>query len=295
MERLRMTPADFGLKVRQSPLAIRVTAANKMRTATALTIAQDYGARHVEGHSLVNSADVNARNTAVIKTLLDAADKYARAPGELLWKKVPAALIMNALRSFEFSPSHPDLAPISDTSLLLDYVADRARGELAQWDVAIPQLRTGEQIEVAGVGVRLRQRRAGLVKDGTYRVNGQKNRVADKPDVLAGMDGAEIECAEELAKTEGIGAERAACTVRSRPLLLIHIFQAQLSAESGSDAPLDITGPVVTFSVALPGSSMPARSRVYQVNAVYRRQLQLFAAEQEDDDSELINGDDDAR
>jgi hypothetical protein len=76
------------------------------------------------------------------------------------------------------------------------------------------------------------------------------------------------------------------------------MFNAALSAEMESDATLDITSPVVTLSVALPGSSQPARTRVYQVNAVYRRQLELFAAEEEqeqDDDGELINGDDDAR
>jgi len=31
-----LTPRDFGLKVRQSPAAIRITAANKMRTASLL-------------------------------------------------------------------------------------------------------------------------------------------------------------------------------------------------------------------------------------------------------------------
>ena len=44
MQAARRTPRDFGLKVRQSPLAIRVTAANKMRTAEQVKIAQDYSA-----------------------------------------------------------------------------------------------------------------------------------------------------------------------------------------------------------------------------------------------------------
>jgi len=295
MERLRLTPADFGLKVRQSQLAIRITAANKMRTATALTIAQDYGARHVEGHALVNSAEVNERNKAAVTVLLAAIGEHEEVPGALLWRDVPAAAIIDVLRAFEFSPVHPDLALISDTSLLLDYVSDRARGELAVWDVAIPQLRSGDPIEIAGVRVRPRQRRAGSVKDGTYRVNDQKNRVADKPDVSIGMTEEENKRAAEIRKSEGIGAERAACAARSHPLLLLHVFNAQLATDSESDAPLEISDPVVTLSVALPGSTMPARSRVYQVNAVYRRQLELFAAEQEDDDGELINGDDDAR
>lgn len=298
MERLRMTPADFGLKVRQSQLAIRVTAANKMRTATAMTIAQDYGARHVEGHALVNSAEVNARNGRAAAALFEGLGMPEEVPGGLLWRDVPASQVMEVLRAYECSPVQTDLSRISETSLLVDYLSDRIRGEFAVWDVAVPQLRTGDPTQVAGIGVRLRHRGVGRVERGTYRVNGQKNRVADKPDVTLGMSAAEQAAAAAIYESGEMGRERAACAARSRPLLLVHMFNAALSTETESDAALEITTPVVTLSVALPGSSLPAKTRVYQVNAVYRRQLELFAAEEEaeqDDDGELINGDDDAR
>lgn len=296
MERLRMTPADFGLKVRQSQLAIRVTAANKMRTATALTIAQDYGARHVEGHALVNGADVNARNEAAAAALFASIGDYEEVPGGLLWKDVPAASVMDLLRAYECSPVQTDMSRISDTSLLVDYLSDRVRGELQVWDVAVPQLRSGEPTTVAGIDVRLRQRGAGRVQNGTYRVNGQKNRVADKPDVTLGMGPEELARVPDIVAAGEMGVERAHCAARSKPLLLVHMFNAEVPPESDSDAPLEITSPVVTLSVALPASAQPARTRIYQVNAVYRRQLELFAAEEEDDDDvELMNGDDDAR
>lgn len=298
MERLRMTPADFGLKVRQSQLAIRVTAANKMRSATAITIAQDYGARHVEGHALVNSAEVNARNEQAAASLLATLGRAEDVPGGLLWRDVPAGPVIELLRAYECSPVQTDLSRISDTSLLVDYLVDRIRGEFAVWDVAIPQLRSGDTTRVAGVDVRLRQRGVGRVDKGTYRVNGQKNRVADKPDVTIGTTAEEQSVAAAIFDAGEMGRERAACAARSRPLLLLHMFNAALSTETESDAELEITTPVVTLSVALPGSSQPARTRVYQVNAVYRRQLELFAADEEaeqDDDGELINGYDDAR
>ncbi|WP_322965489.1 Z1 domain-containing protein [Sphingomonas fuzhouensis] len=303
MERLRMTPADFGLKVRQSQLAIRVTAANKMRTATAMTIAQDYGARHVEGHALINSAEVNARNERAAAALISTLGPPEEVTGGLLWRGVPAGPVMDMLRAYECSPVQTDLSRISDTSLLVDYLSDRVRDELAVWDVAIPQLRNGPATEVAGISVRLRQRGAGQVRDGTYRVNGQKSRVADKPDVTLGMSDEEKAFVPGIVATGEMGVERANCAARSKPLLLLHMFNASLPTpgpgeESDSDAGLEIGSPVVTLSVALPGSSRPARTRVYQVNAVYRRQLDLFAAEEEDeedDDGELINGDDDAQ
>ena len=61
MQLAGLTPREFGLRVRESPTAIRITAANKMRGASALTLAQDYSTRHIEGHSLVNDNDVNLK------------------------------------------------------------------------------------------------------------------------------------------------------------------------------------------------------------------------------------------
>ena len=59
MKTLNQTPEDFGLKVRQSPTALRITAANKMRTATSIMLAQDYSGRHIEGHVLFNDDAIN--------------------------------------------------------------------------------------------------------------------------------------------------------------------------------------------------------------------------------------------
>lgn len=295
METLGQTPAEFGLKVRQSPLAIRVTAANKMRSASRITIAQDYSARHVEGHALPNSNAANEENLAAVGRLLSglgAPDE--REPGHLLWKSRPGVGILDLLRSFHFSGIHPDLGRISDSSLVADYVADRIRGELREWDVAVPQLQRGDPRPVAGLEIRPRVRRRGLVKQGTYRVNGQKNRVADPTDARIGMSNAEQIRASEDAAAGLLSAERAACAARARPLLLVHFFDAVLADDDASDAPLDIANPVVTLSVALPGTAQPAKARTYQVNAVYRKQLELLA-EEEDDDEEMINGDDDAR
>ena len=294
MESLRQTPADFGLKVRQSQLAIRVTAANKMRTATAITIAQDYSARHVEGHALPNSEEVNRENTAAVARLIEQIGAPDEGPvGHMLWRDVGAYLVQDLLRSFNFSPVHSDLGRISDTSLLQDYIADRARGELSEWDVAVPQLQNGMAIEVAGLSVRARARERGLIQRGAYRVNGQKNRVADKPDVSIGMAPEEVERGIEIASAGEVKGERAACMARSRPLLLIHVFRA-MAGNKDSDAALAISSPVVTLSFALPGTAQPAKTRVYQVNAIYKRQLELFAAEEEDDDEDTINGDRDA-
>lgn len=295
MEALNQTPAEFGLKVRQSPLAIKITAANKMRSASALTIAQDYSARHIEGHALFNSDATNTENLGAVEQFLAALDQPDTShAGSLRWTGATGRQVLDLLKRFRFSSQHPDLGQIAESSLVYDYVADRFRTELSEWDVAVPQLQSGDPVTIAGVSVRPRDRRRGLVQKGTYRVNGQKNRVADPGDVRIGMTKPEEDRANAMAEEGKLGGERAACAARSRPLLLIHFINAAIGERDASDADLEIRNPVVTLSVALPGTAQPVTARTYQVNAVYRKQLELFT-EEADDDEELINSDDNAR
>lgn len=294
MEALNQTPAEFGLRVRQSPLAIRVTAANKMRTASQLTIAQDYSARHIEGHALNNNDAVNAANRALVEAFLRTlGDPESDAAKAFLWRSVPGSDVLALLRKFEFSGIHPDLGRISDNSLVVDYISDRVRGELSEWDVALPQLRSGTTHPFGNQEVRLRSRTSGVVERGAYRVNGSKNRVADPSDVWLGMSDDEVAAARaEMAAEEGHRGERAVCSARERPLLLVHVFNAALGQEAKGT--LDIENPVITISVCLPGTALAAKARVYQVNAVYRKQLELFDDEVEDDE-EMIDRENDAQ
>lgn len=288
------TPADFGLKVRQSPLAIRVTAANKMRTAQQLTIAQDYSARHVEGHALPNTASVAETNREAVAAFLAAlGEPSATEPGYILWREVGVGKIEALLRDFRFG-NHADLAPISDRSLFQDYLGDRSADELSHWDVAIPMRKTGAAEPFAGFPVRIRDRDKGTVLNGVYRVYGSRSRVADPGDAWIDLDTQQIAAAEKAIAEDDYRRERAACSVRERPLVLVHVFNASLTPDpdSPSDDELAIPSPVVTLSFCMPATGKPSKARIYQVNTVYRQQLELFT--ESDDDEELVNGEQDA-
>jgi len=294
MQAANRTPADFGLKVRQSPLAIRVTAANKMRTAEKLTIAQDYSARHVEGHALPNDLDASKANRGAVETLLNKLGQPGKVEdGYLLWERVGGREVLDLLRKYQFA-DHPDLARIAEQSLFYDYVSDRVSDELSEWDVALPMRKTGASTPFAGLNVRLRARDQGTVTKGTYRVNGSKNRVADPSDAWIGLSDHQRQTAEDAFEREIYRKERAACSVRHRPLMMIHVFAGQLRPEAGaSDDVLKVDNPTATLSFCMPETRKPAKAHVYQVNAIYRQQLELFQDEA-DDDADLIQEDQDA-
>lgn len=297
MKAANRTPADFGLKVRQSPLAIRVTAANKMRTAEKLTVAQDYSARHVEGHALPNDAESGAQNYRYVTELLERLGAPAEvAPSYIAWRATGRD-VLELVGKFNFGP-HVDLAKISETSLFQDYVQDRISDEMSEWDIALPMKQSGDATPFAGQSVRMRSRDQGIVKDGAYRVYGARSRVADQPDAWIGLDVDQENLALKRYTDDEYKKERAACSVRERPMMLVHVFKPTLRDDPNhkeqSDDILKIGSPAVTLSFCMPETMKPAKEHTYQVNAVYRAQLELQYAMEDDDDAEAIMGDQDA-
>jgi len=293
MQSLGMTPEHFGLKVRESPTAIRITAANKMRTATQMTIAQDYSIRHLEGYILLNDPDINADNLRAVQAFvggLGAPSVNKTTDKAVVWEGISGQAIMNLLRFFRFSPSHLDLGPINgNVSLFMDYFSDRLRDEMREWDVAVPHPAGGMPVPdllTPGLSFPLRNRRSGDVGDGGYRVTGGRNRVADPDDAEIGLDKDQIDAAKAAKKNGHLRGDKAFCAQRTRPLLLIHLFTTD---EAMKD--MKLKGPVVTLSFCLPGTDKPTNERVYQVNAVYRRQIEeAVNAEAEDDEAMLVEG-----
>lgn len=293
MHDLEMTPEHFGLKVRESPTAIRITAANKMRTASQMTIAQDYSERHLEGYILPNNPNVNATNLEAARTFVatlgdpspDLSTRQAK-----VWERKSGRAVMALLKAFRFSPAHGDLGPISgDVSLFEDYFGDRLKDEMKEWDVAIPHPAGGEpatDVMRPDLSFPLRGRNSGDVVEGGFRITKGRNRVADPDDAQIGLDKDQLAAGMKERKDKVRRGDKAFCAQRSRPLLLIHVFTTDENTEN-----LKLKGPIVTLSFCLPSTKKRTPERSYQVNAVYRKQLEAaLAREDEDDDIALQAG-----
>jgi hypothetical protein len=285
MDVLGMSPEDFGLCVRQSDLALRVTAANKMRTATQLTLARDYSCRHVEGYELINDNEVNKVNVA---TTLSFVHELGHRNEDLsnstteAWTEIDGDSVIAYLKALRFPGAHPHLGEISPgRSLFMDYLSDRTT-EWSSWDVALPHPKGLGDIDIAGQKIKLRNRDSGEISRDkkSFKIT-SKNRVADPEDhQLLMSTTAKNMAKDEKSKEQGLKGERAYCLHRTRPLLIVHLFQSK------SQDGLDLAGPIATMSVCLPRSGVAPRSRVYQVNMVYLRQL--AEPEEVDDDEAML-------
>lgn len=287
MKRLHLTPIDFGLRVRHDPAAIRITAANKMRSATKMAVAQDYSGRHLEGYYLYNDETINQNNLNQIQKMIGKIGAVEETGAKMiLWRNVDASIVFEMLQAFKFPEIHSDLGPITgNRSLFLDYFADRLKADLAKWDVALPlsENRGKESAEVIPrKKLNIRSRKAGIVDKGIYKIT-VKNRVANPGDEKIGLEKKEIESAE--ADIEAGNCARGCCAYslqRKKPLLLIHVFFGGLKDNKMGETL--ITGPIVSLSFCLPATKVSPVERWYQVNKVYRDQLLEMGLEQDDDE-----------
>jgi hypothetical protein len=293
MERRGASPEEFGLKVRHSSAAIRITAANKMRSAQKMTVAQDYSNEHVEGYALVNDPGIAVANRELALGFLDHLGQpdYLRDSRHPVWESVDGSAVRGLVAAFQFHPMHSDLGPISSTgdSLFLDYFGDRISSELSKWDVALVlREKWGDgpfvPSELVTRSTILRRRTGGVVQglgNELYKVTA-KNRVSNPGDValmLAPERRASLQDGEEKK-------DRLCCALLTRPALLIHLFTGPQDTP-GSRLP----DPVVTLSFAMPETRVPPVERTYHANKVYVRQLEQAMAEEEEDDRLPENGD----
>ncbi len=306
---LNKTPYEFGLKVRQSPTGIAITAANKMRTAREISLAEDFSTRHIQAHSLHDDVAKNQRNLelaqAFIKNLSqshkDSFEKNTERKA-LVWKKIPAKSILDFIKSMSFPQTEFDMLSSDDSSLLTSYIEDRIGSELHEWDVGVPYITNGKsgsvQLPVDTGDQAFCRSRSGTkrVSDRVVKVN-EKNAVAfGTSDFYLGEDPAAYESRIKQVKSEAMAAAFAAgeknprepsstwahTKARSRPLLLIHFLQ--LDPDENFDMKLNKDHPVASLGILLPGTTMQCTERRYQASRRLIEMLNKLREEAETDE-----------
>ncbi|MFT7043836.1 MAG: hypothetical protein ACJAW7_002599 [Candidatus Azotimanducaceae bacterium] len=310
MEKLGRTPGEFGLKVRESPTGIAITAANKMRSAETVLLAADYREKHVQAYEIYDDNQKNSNHmTAVLslhEKLLDRyGDSYDETNGALVWRGVPSSLVVTLLSELDL-PQIDFSIMNNGSSLLIDYISDRAVHDRQSdmWTIAIPYTReaqtTGRErlpfpipLQNSGKAVYCRQRLTGSGMDKSVKIT-DKNVVADLPrtDLTHGEDRVILEKSLVALRNknpeERITDARGYLNCRKESILLIHLFQFKLSA---GNANLDNSVPVVSVSVGLTATEFNPKERLYKASVRMIEQLSVITLNVKDDDDVVTDGD----
>ncbi|PYC24064.1 hypothetical protein DMX02_06430 [Pseudomonas jessenii] len=304
MERMGLTPDQFGLKVRQSSTGIAITAANKMRAAKPLLIALDLSARHLQAYELFNNNDHNCKHfeavTSLVATLnANFPDKRVDDESAFVWSGIRVSVVKELLQEFKL-PQLEFALGNEERSLALDYISDRAANELATWDIAIPFRRKGTSkfpLKIDGADtVFCRERHNGVSKSNDPDVVKitEKNVVADAApnDLMYGecKDRLKLNIKKFRAEDPKISAEKACLLARTRPLLLIHLvdFELDVDRANGRNLKFKKGSPAVTLSLGFPDTNVQPKPREYAVS-VRMAQLLKQQMEEAQTDEELFD------
>lgn len=303
MSRLGKLPIEFGLKVRQSPTGIAITAANKMRAATSISLAEDFSTRHLQAHTLFNHDDSNKKNLSAVQMLQGAIpdiQRSAKPENALVWSCVDEALVSQFLDRLDLPQTEFNAIEDGGHSLVGAYIADRSKGELRYWDVAIPFKTSGDNSAVEfpfevpdARPVFCRERKNGVLENGDRLVKiSKKNSVAfgdddmgygDDPDLKNRVDALLASEAEKSSTGKVPSRAWGFASLRQRPLLVIHLLDFGL-ANVAAGCKFSGTEPVVSVSILFPGTDTACQERKYKASARLIQLLEELRAQEETDE-----------
>jgi hypothetical protein len=144
-----MTPTQFGLRVRTHPAGLVITAANKMRNGTRMSLS--YAGDRSETISFDRRSETVRENyERVDRFLRGLAIEPQRKNQDWVWTGVPGSEIADLLSVFNVHPS----SRRARGDLIAQYIRSQmAHGSLTDWTVALVSVPGDPKVEVGGRAV----------------------------------------------------------------------------------------------------------------------------------------------
>ena len=265
MERENRTPMEFGLKVRAHPDSLIVTARNKMKQGTVVTLSVSLRARLIETvflrrDSIRQNRQLFERTVARLDSIYPGRAKDASEG--LFWKSVDAEDVKGLIQGWR----NHDLNPQTMAGPVIRFLEEHQEKYLSHWDVCLYSPGNAETpVEVSGHMIHPAFR---SVKDKAdyYQVSGKSSRVASRGNEKAGLSEAEIQEAKEAFKKDHPGKQANVSdayyrSARQRPLLMLHVLRLD---EEDSWVP--------AWGISFPGLLPEGDTVEYVVNTTWFRE-----------------------
>lgn len=231
MAKQNMTPEDFGLKVRQDPGALIVTARNKMRSGTAVNVPITLSKRMIETARLWNDVDIIVENNTLCERTIKSIyteerikkyyDEFTKA---YIWKDVSRDKITELIRGYKSHPWNLNFQSIA----LAEFIEND--DSLERWDLAIP---TGSDDEeyilklTEEESISLHAEKRNITSDSTFdkmlKVNDRHVRVGAGGCTKIGLEKDDIINLRKEAK--GKATDKTYLIPGRNPLILIHLLK----------------------------------------------------------------------
>ncbi|WP_261841788.1 Z1 domain-containing protein [Aliamphritea ceti] len=265
MQRRKMTPSEFGLRVQASPDALMVTAANKMRTARTITTRLRFDNKLWETDCVDSRPEVIEANldefsrfiSEISNNKYQGADIPQHHQQHIQFRDIDVSDIVSCLKTLR---NHPSCGFWAENDLFLQYIEGRSRDELAKWDVFVYQPnKADEGVWKAKDGEVYSRLRRGIV---TNKPRNERNkhelRLSRKQSITSrgvealGLTQGEI---DHVEKGLGLVADKKYRKVRKKPSLVFHVIRACEYSGPSSSANIASELDVLGWAVSIPPSS----------------------------------------
>ena len=275
MEREHKTPNQFGLRVRQDPNSLIITARNKMRTGTVITVPITLSGRLIETPRLKNNQEVLDANEEACRSLiakLDAIPGVNRTqnanPQAVLWTDVPKEHVMELVGKFESHPWNLNF----NAKAISDYIKEKCESDV--WDVAIPFGGVEADFEISECGLKIKPELRTVVADEKMlRISGTHVKVGSGSSTRIGLSDEKIKSINDSIDAQNKnrkGRERIPKNDRTylikdrKPILMIHIIKTQPSENAAvSD---NLPPYIFALGIGFPHSGESEKTANYVVN-----------------------------
>ncbi len=275
------TPREFGLKVRQDPGSLMVTARNKMRGAKPVRIPVSVSGHLLETPRLKANPRILKENERLFKEFVDSLSSIGvriptedeRTSGNYFWSCVPAESVAQLLDDFETHPWHLSY----NGKALAQYIRNHTWPQ--GWDVVLLNHGTGaaypeplkcgtEHLIVLGT-----ERRRITADDSLISVSGTKLRVGAGGCTQIGLTKEERTQARESFLQDHPDSKNpsdSAYLIKKRPpILMLHIMEADYVEGISRGLPNFLFG----LGVGFPRTDGEDKTAVYVLNPVELRNL----------------------
>lgn len=228
MAKQNQTPEEFGLKVRQDPGALIVTAKNKMRSGTLVSVPITVSGRMIETPRLRDNVSIIESNNQLCEKIIQQIDttegvsrEYDLDVKAIIWRNVSKDEIVELVRNYNSHPWNLNFQPIA----LSDFIDDE-KNDLVLWDVAIPLGSCEDEHQIVNIPIKAENRK--LTLDGNMsmlRVNDRHVRVGSGGCSKVGLSKKTITSIRDHAKKNGEKiTDRTYLISDRKPIALLHLM-----------------------------------------------------------------------
>ena len=272
MKLANQTPMEFGLRVRQDPNSLIVTARNKMRTAKVVTRPITVSGRLLETPRLKANNEILKDNEKVFKEFVNKlanVNHMEKNDYGYYWRGVPKGYVSQLLMDFDTHPWHLQF----QGRVLSEYI-DNKMGE-ETWDVALITSGTGDpypgglKYGDSNLSIDSTEMRKVIADDKMISISGTKVKVGAGGCTRVGLTQEQIKLAKQrFSKFNGNkNMSDSAYLIKERsPLLMLHIIDVDLLENESTNK--KVPHFLFAIGVGFPETDEGVKTADYVVNIV---------------------------